>query len=139
MRRNSAPLLTAVAPVGPSYFLSDAVITETQPDGSPGIEVTASRIEQQNDSGMILLNEVRARYFQMPGREWALSADKGSLPADSRILQLQGSVDLHPVNQPVSMGLRTEALALDTEKQVAYSVNTPVTFQFGSNTMSATS
>ena len=139
MRRNSAPLLTAVAPVGPSYFLSDAVITQTQPDGSPGIEVTAARIEQQNDSGTILLKEVRGHYFQTPEKEWGVTADNGSLPADSRVLQLQGNVDLHPINQAAAMGLRTEALALDTEQQVAYSVNTPVTFQFGSNTMRATS
>jgi LPS export ABC transporter protein LptC len=138
MKRGSAPLVNATSPIAPSYFLSDAVITETHPDGSPGIEVTASRIEQ-NNAGTILLNTVRARYFQMPGKEWALSADKGSLPADSRVLQLQGSVYLHPVNQAIATGLRTEALALDTEKQVAYSVHTPATFQFGSNTMHATS
>lgn len=139
MHRGPAPLVSTAEPVGPSYFLSDAVITETQKDGSPGIEVTASRIQQQNDSGNILLEEVRAHYFQVPGKEWGLTADKGSLPADSRILQLQGNVDLHPIDQPVMMGLKTEALALDTEKQVAYSVNTPVTFQFGSNTMRAKS
>lgn len=139
MSRGSAPLVNASETVAPSYFLSDAVITETQRDGSPGIQVTASRIQQQNDSGTIQLDEVRAHYFQVPGKEWALSADKGSLPADSRVLQLQGNVDLHPVDQQVSMGLRTEALALDTEKQVAYSVHTPVTFQFGSSTMRASS
>jgi LPS export ABC transporter protein LptC len=139
MNRHSAPLVNASAPVAPSYFLSDAVMTETQPDGSPGIEVTASRIEQQNGSGTILLKEVRGRYFETPGKEWALTADKGSLPANSRILQLEGSVDLHPVDQAVAKGLRTEALALDTAKQVAYSVHTPVTFQFGSNIMRATS
>lgn len=139
MHRGPAPLLSATAPVGPSYFLSDAVITETQPDGSPGIEVTATRIQQQNDSGTILLEDVRAHYFQVPGKEWGLTADKGSLPADSRVLQLQGNVDLHPINQPMMMALRTEALALDTEQQVAYSVHTPVTFQFGANTMRANS
>jgi LPS export ABC transporter protein LptC len=139
MHRSSAPLVSPTEPVGPSYFLSDAVITETQKDGSPGIEVTASHIQQQNDSGTILLDDVRARYFQVPGKEWGLTADKGSLPADSRILQLQGNVDLHPIDQPVMMGLRTEALALDTERQVAYSVNAPVTFEFGNNTMRANS
>jgi LPS export ABC transporter protein LptC len=137
LRRGSAPLVNATNPIAPSYFLSDAVITETQPDGSPGIEVTASRIQQQNDSGTILLEQVRAHYFKVPGKEWGLTADKGSLPADSRILQLQGNVDLHPVNQQVTMSLRTEALALDTEKQVAYSVNAPVTFQFGTSSMRA--
>jgi LPS export ABC transporter protein LptC len=139
MHRSTTPLLTTAQPVGPSYFLSDAVITETQHDGSPGIEVTASRIQQQNDSGNILLEAVRAHYFQVPGKEWQLTADKGSLPADSRVLQLQGNVDLRPINQPVMMGLRTEALALDTEQQVAYSVNAPVTFEFGSNTLRAKS
>ena len=79
MKRGSAPLVNVTAPIAPSYFLSDAVITETHPDGSPGIELTASRIEQQNNSGTILLNEVRARYFQTPEKEWAVSADKGSL------------------------------------------------------------
>ncbi|HEU4603328.1 MAG TPA: LPS export ABC transporter periplasmic protein LptC [Steroidobacteraceae bacterium] len=139
MNRSAAPLVNANTQGPPAYFLSDAVITETQPDGTPGIQVTATRIEQQNTSGTILLSDVRAHYFQVPGKEWALTADKGSLPADSRVLQLQGDVELHPLDQHVSMGLRTEALALDTEKQIAYSVNTPVTFQFGSNTMRANS
>jgi LPS export ABC transporter protein LptC len=139
MNRGAAPLIIANTPTAPSYFLNDAVITQTERDGTPGIQLTATRIEQQNDSGTILLSEVRARYFRVPGKEWALSADKGTLPADSRILQLQGDVELHPVNQQISMALRTEALALDTDKQVAYSVNTPVTFQFGSSSMRANS
>ena len=139
MRRGSAPLVSTTAPVAPSYFLSDAVITQTQPDGSPGIEVTASRIQQQNDSGTIQLNDVRARYFRVPNKEWALAADKGTLPADSRVLQLQGNVELHPVNQQINMQLRTEALALDTDRQVAYSVNAPVSFEFGGSVLRARS
>jgi LPS export ABC transporter protein LptC len=139
MARSNAPLVSANEVMAPSYFLSDAVITQTEPDGSPGIRVTATRIEQQNDSGLIRLKDVRAHYFKVPGKEWALTADQGTLPADTRILQLQGDVQLVPVNQPLAMGLRTEALALDTEKQVAYSVNTPATFQIGSNTMRASS
>jgi LPS export ABC transporter protein LptC len=139
MNRGNTPLVNTATPAAPSYFLDDAVITQTQEDGSPSIQVTATRIEEENDSGTIRLTDVRAHYFEVPGKEWALSADRGTLPRDSRVLQLQGAVELRPVAQTTSMELRTEALALDTEKQVAYSVNTPVTFQIGSSSMRATS
>jgi LPS export ABC transporter protein LptC len=139
MNRTSVPLVSATAPVTPSYFLDDAVITQTQDDGSPSIQITATRIEEQNNSGTIRLSDVRAHYFEVPGKEWALAANHGTLPQDSRVLELQGAVELHPVNQETNMRLRTEALALDTQKQVAYSVNTPVTFEIGSSSMRATS
>jgi LPS export ABC transporter protein LptC len=123
----------------PGYYLKDAVITQTQPDGSPNMRLVAARIEQQRKDDNILLNDVRLDYLKMPERHWVLTADHGIVPADSKIVEFSGKVDLHPSqgdNRPQQpTWLRTEALAVDTENNRAYTTQSPVAIRFGTYTM----
>jgi LPS export ABC transporter protein LptC len=119
----------------PGYYLKDAVITQTQPDGSPNMRLVAARIEQQHKDDNILLNDVRLDYLKMPERHWVLTAEHGIVPSDSKIVEFSGKVDLHPSQSQQQTWLRTEALAVDTENNRAYTTQSPVAIRFGTYTM----
>jgi LPS export ABC transporter protein LptC len=116
----------------PGYYLNDAVITQTREDGALDLRVVADRIEQRNTADSIAMRTVRVDYFQSPEQKWLLSADRGLVPADSRVVHLQGDVELKPADaQSTSASLRTDALAIDTQRGVAYSTSSPVRIRFG--------
>jgi len=119
----------------PGYYLKDAIITQTQPDGSPNLRLVASRIDQQRKDNSIHLDAVRLDYLKMPERHWVLTADHGMVPENSRTVQFTGNVDLHPAQATQQTWLRTEALSIDTEKNQAYTTQSPVTIRFGTYSM----
>ncbi len=119
----------------PGYYLQDAVITQTQQDGTVSLRLIADRIEQQRRDDSIALDTVRVNYFQSPQREWLLTARKGFVPANFRVVQLSGDVELRPADAQPAAFLRTEALAIDTQTNVAYSTTSPVHLRFGQHAM----
>jgi len=135
VERRTAPVTSSEAPPQPGYYLKDAIITETHADGSMKMQLAARRIEQQPQDGSFILSAVHADYFQAPEREWTLSARSGFIPGDSRVLNLQGDVELRPANTAGGAFLRTETMAIDTEKNIAYSTDSPVTIRFGQHAM----
>lgn len=137
--RRTAPAADSAPPPPPGYYLQNAVITQTRQDGSLDMRLFASRIEQRHQGDSISMTTVRANYFQSPSREWLLSAQHGLVPADSRILQLQGNVELRPAQADDTGFLRADALALDTERNIAYSISSPVTMRFGQHALTVNS
>lgn len=127
------------APEQPGYYLKDAVIVQTQEDGSLSLRVAAQRVEQQPQDDSFRLSAVRVYYFQAPGREWVLSSRRGFVPADSRVVHLQGDVELKPADADQATFLRTDALAIDTQRNVAYSTSSPVQIRFGHQEMTVKS
>lgn len=136
--RTDSSMIGAATPPQPGYYLHDAIITETQQDGSLGMRLIAELIEQRPSDDAITLSGVRVNYFHAPGRQWALSAHRGVVPADSRIVHLMGDVVLRPADSPDSL-LRTEALTIDTGRNIAYADNSPVDVQFGQHAMTVQS
>src|SRR5262245_43624692 len=100
--RNSSPVTTSETPPQPGYYLKDAVITETKADGSMGMQLIAQRIQQQPKDDTITMNTVRVHYYQSTEKPWALSAQRGSVPANSRVVHLEGDVELRPLNEQSS-------------------------------------
>jgi LPS export ABC transporter protein LptC len=131
----SSRVATTSPPQPPGYYLKDAIVTRTQENGSLAMRLVASRVEQRTSDDGIEISGVNANYFRSPETEWTLSAQKGFVPADSRVLHLEGDVELRPANAPTESYLRTEALEIDTEKNLAYSTRSPVTIKFGHHGM----
>jgi LPS export ABC transporter protein LptC len=122
-------------PKQPAYYLKDAIITQTDEAGAPSIKLVASTIEQQPSDNSIVLHSVRVNYFKVPDKQWFLSADRGVVPADSRIIHFQGDVELRPVDGPAATMLRTEEISLDSDRNVAYTTTSPVAIRFGAYAM----
>ena len=78
---------------------------------------------------------MRVDYLKVPDRRWLLSAQRGFIPADSRVIQFLGDVELRPMDGPASTYLRTDELTVDTDRNVAYTTTSPVTIRFGSYAM----
>ena len=136
----SAPMMSNEMPEQPGYYLKDAVILRTREDGSPGIELVARRIEQKlnrEQSGEAIdMESVRVNYFGTTDWQWELTARAGQVPPNSRIVYLEGDVELRSLaSSSPSTFLRTEALAIDTEKSVAYTTRSPVQVRFGQHSM----
>ncbi len=134
------PTLSQELPEQPGYYLKDAVILRTREDGSPGIELVARRIEQKLNRDQrgdaIEMESVRVNYFGTTDWQWELTAQSGEVPPNSRVVHLQGDVELRSLasNSPDTF-LRTDELAIDTEKSVAYSTRSPVQVRFGPHSM----
>ena len=140
----NTPMMSHELPEQPGYYLKDAVILRTQDDGSPGIELIARRIQQRLSRPVrgepraeaITMEGVRVNYFGATDWQWELTAQSGSVPPNSRIVHLEGDVELRSlVSDSPNTYLRTEELVIDTEKNQAYTTRSPVKVQFGSHSM----
>lgn len=135
IQRNSAPAANNGQAEQPGYYLQDAIITQTQKDGSLSLRLVANRIQQQHSDDSISLETVRVDYFQSPEHEWLLTARRGTVPADFRVVHLSGDVELRPADAHPTAFLRTDAMAIDTQTNVAYSTSSPVQLRFGQHAM----
>jgi LPS export ABC transporter protein LptC len=139
VERSPAPATGGTQAEQPGYYLQDAVITQTRKDGSVGLRLIADHIAQHGNDN-ITLDTVRVNYFQSsteqtPPREWLLSARQGLVPANFRVVQLSGDVVLRPADAQPTAFLRADALAIDTQTNVAYSTSSPVRVRFGGHSM----
>jgi LPS export ABC transporter protein LptC len=144
VERSPAPSMNDAQAEQPGYYLQDAIVTQTQQDGSVSLRLVANRIEQQRRDDSIALDTVRVNYYQSnsgsksgqsPQREWLLNARQGFVPANFRVVQLFGDVVLRPADAQPEAFLRVDALAIDTQTNVAYSLASPVRVRFGSHEM----
>jgi LPS export ABC transporter protein LptC len=135
----NAPMMSHEMPEQPGYYLKDAVILRTREDGSPGIELVARAIQQKlsrTESGeAITMESVRVNYFGTTDWQWELTARSGEVPPNSRIVHLEGDVELRSLASDSNTFLRTDELAIDTEKNLAYSTRSPVQVRFGQHSM----
>lgn len=135
-----APTMSHEMPEQPGYYLKDAVILRTREDGSPGIELIAREIQQKlsrTERGeAITMDQVRVNYFGKTDWQWELTARSGLVPPNSRVVQLDGDVELRSLaSSSSSTYLRTDELSIDTEKSVAYTTRSPVHVRFGAHSM----
>jgi LPS export ABC transporter protein LptC len=144
VERSPAPTSNDAQAEQSGYYLQDAIVTQTQQDGSVSLRLVASRIQQQRRDDSIALDTVRVNYYQSnsgsksgqsPQREWLLNARQGLVPANFRVVQLFGDVVLRPADAQPEAFLRVDALAVDTQTNVAYSLASPVRVRFGSHEM----
>lgn len=134
------PTMSHEMPEQPGYYLKDAVILRTRKDGSPGIELIARQIQQRlnrNEGGeAINMDSVRVNYFGTSDWQWELTAKSGQVPPNSRVVHLEGDVELRSLaNTSKDTFLRTDELAIDTEKSLAYTTRSPVNVRFGPHSM----
>lgn len=139
----STPVANHELPEQPGYYLKDAVILRTRDDGSPGVELIARRIQQRlsrpERGEAITMESVRVNYFGKDDWKWALTAKTGLVPANSRVVQLEGDVELRSLESNTNTYLRTDELSIDTEKNIAYSTHSPVHMRFGQHSMTVKS
>jgi LPS export ABC transporter protein LptC len=131
VRRDPSQVTLAESSRAPSYFLRNAIITQTKQDGSPDLRLVADRIDQEKAGASIRLQTVNVEFLGTKERQWKLTAAEGLLPAQSRVIEFRGDVHLRPIDAQTPTYLRTNALSVDTERQIAYTTTSPVDIRFG--------
>lgn len=129
--RDAEDAAAAATSEQPAFYAKDAIVLQTQEDGSPQLRLVADRIDQKVDDDSILLRSVRVDYLKVPGKLWVLSADQGAVPADSRMITFSGNVQLHPADATPDAFLRTDTLTVDTDRNLAYTTASPTSMQYG--------
>lgn len=122
-------------PLLPTYYLRNAVITETSDTGALQTQLAAARIELQPANDDLAMDDVLLTYHQTPQQQWQLTGERGFKAGVSPIFRLTGNVELQPVGSDVQGRLRADELAIDTEKEIAFSTRSPVQISFGQHNM----
>lgn len=122
----------------PGYYLQDAVIVETGPDGKPRVKLAARAIAQNAMDNSIGLTDVRVDYTGDTDKHWLLTAQKGYVPPDSQSIDFAGDVQIQDVTTQKESTPRatTDHLELDMRKNVART-DAPVQIMFGPHELSA--
>ena len=106
------------------------MVTRTQQDGSLAMRLIAVAVEQDTRDDSIKMNDVSVNYFRSPQTEWILTAQNAASCRPIRAsCNSKATWSCGRPNAPSASYLRTEALAVDTEKNLAYSTRSPVTMQ----------
>lgn len=137
IRDPSPDARTAERPVQPGYYLKDAVITYTQPDGQPRMRFIASLMQQNPTDDSIVAERVRMEYLAIPEQPWIMTADQGRAPADLVNVAFSGNVVVRSDTPGRAATIRTTELTVNTRTNIA-STSAPVEIEFAGNRLNAT-
>jgi len=122
----------------PGYYMKNAAIVETGADGNPRLQLHAENIEQDVAEQRVELQGIALNYLSNTGTPWQLTAQRGSLEQDTRIVTFSGDVQLSPqgsrITTPVT--LHTDQLSVDTESNIAVAPG-PVSILMNDQTVTA--
>ncbi len=130
-------------PDQPGYYLKDAVILRTREDGSPGIELIARRIDQRLSrparGEAITMESVRVNYFGAKDWQWELTAKNGLVPPNSRVVQLEGDVELRPLGGNSNMFCAPTSWRSTSRRILPTAPRSPVHMRYGQHSMTVKS
>jgi LPS export ABC transporter protein LptC len=123
----------------PGYFLKDAILTDYDSSGAPGVRIEAQRIDQIAHSDQVRLSNVKVDYQPPSGESWILVGDTAELAPGAKVVQVQGNVTL--TGEAVGRDeliptVRTESLTYNIPDAVV-STEADVSVQFGSQVLTA--
>lgn len=112
---DAAPTRTGIG-----YYLEQAELIATGDDGRVIYRLSADSAQQDLAGGGIALDRVELVYDALLEVDWQVRADRGSIPADGRILTLSGDVVAIAEREPEPpTAIRTDHLELDPEAYIA--------------------
>jgi LPS export ABC transporter protein LptC len=123
----------------PGYFLKDAVLTDYDAGGAPGIRIEAQRIEQVAHGDDVALFGVKVDYQPPEGESWTMLGDTAQVEQGAKIVNVRGNVRLQgEPSGPKGLVpiIRTDMLRYDLDKQTV-TTQDDVHVDFGPNTLNA--
>lgn len=116
--------------LGLGYYVRDAQLAGSGPDGRILYRVSALAAEQVLADGTITLRDVAVDYEPAAQVPWRLRAERGQIPPDRNIIELSGEVTAMTDASPGTAGsegrssaapllIRTDYLELDPEAYIA--------------------
>ena len=128
----------AKQPELPGYYLKNAVLTDYDLAGNPGIRIEAERIDQIAHGNEVALYNVRVLYQASNGEAWVMVGDVAHVQPDGKVVDVTGNVRLQGegTGREGSAVVRTDTLSYDVPDAVA-STKGDVRIEFGGHVLTA--
>jgi LPS export ABC transporter protein LptC len=122
----------------PGYYLKNAVLTDYDLSGDPGVRIEAQRIDQIDHGNEVALHDVRVNYQGAGGQSWVLVGDTAHVHPGGKVIDVNGNVRLQGESSPTegTAVVRTDSLTYDISRSIA-STKSDVQIDFGGHTLTA--
>jgi LPS export ABC transporter protein LptC len=124
----------------PGYYLKNAVLTDFDIAGNPGIRIEAERIDQIAHGNEVALYNVRVNYQGPGGQAWVMVGDVAHVQPGGKVVDVTGNVRLQgeagAAGREGEAVLHTDTLRYDIPDAVA-STKDDVRIDFAGHTLTA--
>ncbi len=93
------PPAGAAAAAHPGYYLKDAVLTDYDQSGAPGVKIAAARIDQIGTGTEVALHDIRVDYQAPGGQVWVMVGDLAHVEPGGKAVDVSGNVRLQGIDQ----------------------------------------
>jgi LPS export ABC transporter protein LptC len=84
----------------PGYYLKNAVLTDFNLAGTPGLRLEAERIDQIDHGDEVLLSNVKVEYQAPGGQIWEMVGDTAHVQRGGKVVDVAGNVRLEGSPSP---------------------------------------
>jgi len=120
-----------------AYYLDSARLSGTAADGTLLYTVTTRQARQNSETGSIDLSDIEMNYGAPHGLPWNVRADRGRIPDDASIIELEGNVvAVSGADHPTPTVITTNRLNIDPTTMLADTTDR-VTLAFDSRRLNA--
>jgi LPS export ABC transporter protein LptC len=122
----------------PGYYLKNAVLTDYDLAGEPGIRIQAERIDQIAHGTEVALYNVRVAYQPPHGVSWTMLGDTAHVEPGGKVVDVTGNVRLQgdATGRQVVPVIHTDHLSYNVAEAVA-STASDVRIDFAAHTLTA--
>jgi LPS export ABC transporter protein LptC len=122
----------------PGYYLRNAVLTDYDLAGNPGIRIEAERIDQIEHSNEVALYNIRVLYQAPNGQAWVMVGDVAHVQPDGKVVDVTGNVRLQgdPASGEGTAVVHTDTLSYNVGSAVA-STKSDVRIDFEQHSLTA--
>ena len=93
------PSAGSAAAARPGYYLKDAVLTDYDQTGNPGVKIAAARIDEIGTGNEVALHDIRVDYQAPGGQRWVMVGDLAHVEPGGKVVDVSGNVQLQGVGQ----------------------------------------
>jgi lipopolysaccharide export system protein LptC len=106
----------------PGYYLKNAVLTDFDAAGTPGIRVEAERIDQVDHGNEVTLSNVKVDYQAPNGQTWKMVGDTAHVQPGGKIIDVAGNVRLEgapSASNPTPAIMHADTMTYDVPNGIA--------------------
>jgi LPS export ABC transporter protein LptC len=121
----------------PGYYLKNAVLTDFDVAGVPGIRVEAERIDQVDHGNEVTLSNVKVDYQAPGGQTWKMVGDSAHVQPGGKVIDVGGNVRFEGApsrSDPTPAIIHSDSMSYDITNGIA-TTKSDVRIDFGKHVM----
>lgn len=135
--RNVTAPIAANQPDLPGYYLKNAVLTDFDLAGTPGIRIEAERIDQVDHGNEVQLSNVKVEYQAPGGQIWEMVGDTAHVQPGGKAVDVAGNVRFEgapSASDPTPAIIHSDTMSYDITHGIA-TTKSDVRIDFGKHVM----